>query len=66
MSEDKKVYFLKKVFISSTVELQLAMRRCGTDYLSLLWLFFAYAFYRVLDLANEEVNFKRRLGLAGL
>ena len=32
----------------------------------LLWLFLACAFFRVLDLANEEVNFKRRLGLAGL
>ena len=56
MSEDRKVYFLKKVFISSAVELQLEMMRCGTDYLSLLWLFFAYAFYGMLDLANEEIN----------
>lgn len=32
----------------------------------LLWFFLAYAFYCVLDFAYEEVNFKRRLGLAGL
>lgn len=60
------LYSSEKVFISSAVELQLEMRRCGTGYLLLFGLFLAYAFYRVLDLANEEVNFKRRLGLAGL